>query len=142
MHKRTDHHRGANDEFSIFINLKSQLPVVFVHGELNEHTAMGMCAAIQTATGLGHMSVVFDLSEVTHMGAPGLRALAECAITLTLFGGALTLRSPSPCVQSIVSSSGLKGLLPAEGTLVVSDAPLAAATVRAMQSSGAGSRRS
>jgi anti-anti-sigma factor len=81
--------------------------VLTVRGEVDLGTAAELAAYLDEAIDHGHRFVVLDLAGLEFMDGSGLRVIATRAERLTLSGGALTVRSPSPMVRRLLDIVGL-----------------------------------
>jgi len=85
--------------------------VVAVSGEIDLSTREPFGRAVRQATAAGVSPVVIDLGEATFMDSSGLAVLAEAYRALGEVPGALVLRHVRPAVRTLLTQSGLDGLV-------------------------------
>ncbi|HEX6418479.1 MAG TPA: STAS domain-containing protein [Acidimicrobiales bacterium] len=89
--------------------------VVAVRGEIDLSTREPFGRAVRQATTAGAGRVVIDMAEITFMDSSGLAVLAEAHRALGEAPGAIVLRRVRPAVRSVLTLSGLDGLLSIQG---------------------------
>jgi anti-anti-sigma factor len=98
---------GAATAFGIEASFLGFEAVLTVQGEVDLGTAPELGAYLDEAIDNGHRFVVVDLSGLEFIDGSGLRVIASRAERLTLSGGALTVRAPSPMVRRLLDIVGL-----------------------------------
>jgi anti-anti-sigma factor len=81
--------------------------VLVVRGELDVVTAPELGAVIDAMIDSGNVSVVLDLAECDFIDVSGLRVIADGARRAHLWGGTLTIRSPSGVLRRLLDLTGL-----------------------------------
>lgn len=81
--------------------------VLMVRGELDLVTAPELGAVVEAVIDRGNVNVILDLAECDFIDASGLRVIADGASRAELWGGMLTVRSPSGVVRRLLALTGL-----------------------------------
>lgn len=81
--------------------------VLVVRGELDRVTAPELGAVVDAVIDRGNVNVVVDLAECDFIDASGLRVIADGAFRADVWGGTLTVRSPSGVVGRLLELTGL-----------------------------------
>jgi anti-anti-sigma factor len=85
--------------------------VLSLHGEVDLGSAPEFGAYLDWAIDQGHRFVVIDLGGLSFMDGSGLRVIGGAAKRLQLYGGALSVRSPSTSIRRLLDIGGLADLV-------------------------------
>lgn len=84
-------------------------PVVVVHGEVDVATAPELAVLVTEILEKSPRSLVFDLTNMTFIGAAGVRVVT-CAGQALPIGRAVVLLRPQPFIRLILEATGVAGL--------------------------------
>lgn len=88
-----------------------QVPVIFVSGELDFHTAPQLRSKILAVFDGGAQSVVLDLGQLEFIDSSGLSVIIACFKRFQERGGELRLRSLTDRTRRVLEISGLNRIL-------------------------------
>jgi anti-anti-sigma factor len=97
----------AGESFEVTAQFAETAVVLVVRGDLNPVTAPELGAVVDAVIDRGNVNVVLDLAECDFIDASGLGVIAEGAARADLWGGTLTVRSPSGVVARLLDLTGL-----------------------------------
>jgi anti-anti-sigma factor len=97
----------ADGSFEVSAQFAETRVVLIVRGELDRVTARDLRAVIDAVIDGGNFRLVLDLAECDFIDAAGLRVIADGATRADLWGGTLTVRSPSGVVRRLLDLTGL-----------------------------------
>lgn len=109
----SDRGRCRPPEFSTTITRSDRTSAVSVRpeGDIDEITALWLCACIDAISDSGERTVEVDLSGGPFIGSAGLRLLARSAERLQGMGGSLAVVGAKPTVRRVLQILELDGLL-------------------------------
>jgi anti-anti-sigma factor len=97
---------GSAGAFEVSAQYAEARVVLVVRGELDRVTAPELGAVIDAVIDRGNVVVVLDLAECDFIDASGLRVIADGAFRAGLWGGKLSVRSPSGVVGRLLDLTG------------------------------------
>jgi anti-anti-sigma factor len=97
----------AGESFEVTAQFAETAVVLVVRGDLDPVTAPELGAVVDAVIDRGNVNVVLDLAECDFIDASGLGVIAEGAARADLWGGTLTVRSPSGVVARLLDLTGL-----------------------------------
>jgi stage II sporulation protein AA (anti-sigma F factor antagonist) len=89
------------------VKANPSLAVVSLRGSIDPRNLSGLAAALQTATGRGFRTLVFDLGEIRYINSAGLAYLVNLSDLLESRGGGLHLANAQPKVKLVFELMGL-----------------------------------
>ena len=93
--------------FAVAAEFSDARVVLVVRGGLDSTTAPEFASVVDAVINRGNLSVVLDLAECDFIDARGLQVIAEGANRAGLWGGELSIRSPSGVVRRLLDITGL-----------------------------------
>jgi anti-anti-sigma factor len=110
---------GSSARFAVCAEFSTVQVVLVVRGELDRLTAPELGRIMATIVAGGHHRVVLDLAECDFIDASGLRAIADGADYLDLWGGQLAIRSASGVVRRLLGLVGLSSVMAARPDVAI-----------------------
>jgi anti-anti-sigma factor len=98
---------SAFGRFEVSAQFTETQVVLVVRGELDMLTAPELEAIVDAVIDRGNVVVVLDLAACTFIDGSGLRSMAAGASRANLWGGTLSIRSPSAVVRRLLDLMGL-----------------------------------
>ena len=92
------------------VKANPSLAVVCLRGSIDPRNLSGLAAALETATGRGVRTLVFDLGEIRYINSAGLAYLVNLSDFLGMRGGGLYLANAQPKVKLVFELMGLTEL--------------------------------
>jgi len=89
------------------VKANPSLAVVSLQGSIDPRNLSGLAAALQTVTGRGFRTLIFDLGEIRYINSAGLAYLVNLSDMLESRGGGLHLANAQPKVKLVFEMMGL-----------------------------------
>ena len=89
------------------VRANPSLAVVSLQGSIDPRNLSGLAAALQTVTGRGFRTLIFDLAEIRYINSAGLAYLVNLSDMLESRGGGLHLANAQPKVKLVFEMMGL-----------------------------------
>ena len=96
--------------FSVEVRDQDGVPVVFVRGEVDVHTAPQLRETVRRLLDDGASTLLVDMEQTEFIDSTGLGVLLGAAKELQQAGGRFTLARPSKAVSKILSVTGMSEL--------------------------------
>ena len=88
--------------------------VVLVSGEIDMYTAPELWDALAAVIEQGHHDVVLDMADVEFIDSQGIAVIVRAHKQVQPQGGTVTIRAPRPQARTVLSVTGLAGLIQLE----------------------------